>query len=185
MNRETRSLLTLPVAMLLVACGGQDAGDTLTAADKPLPEGRPSAAETPGSPGTVFEFSYEIVGTPIVGSPVSIDLQIQSAFGDEAIEVGYQIPDSTALAMDAAQPRTLTRTPLAGERSIRERVTVIPQREGRLYINVSAVRASNTGSMSSVISIPIHVGNVDTSIREHGELQTNEEGETTRVLTSD
>ena len=130
MNRKNRSLLTLPVAMLLVACGGQDAGDTLTVADKPLPEDRPSVTETPGSPGTVFEFSYEIVGTPIVGSPVSIDLEIQSAFGDEAIEVGYQIPDSTALAMDAAQPRTLTRTPLAGERSIRERVTVISATRG-------------------------------------------------------
>ena len=87
--------------------------------------------------------------------------------------------------MDAAQPRDLRRTPSSDDRTIRERVTVIPQREGRLFINVSATRTDDAGSLTSAISIPIHVGNVDTSIREQGELQTNEDGETTRVLTSD
>jgi hypothetical protein len=133
----------------------------------------------------MFRVDYRIVGTPVVGSPVSIDLDIDSALGDEPVEIAYQIPDATALLMDDAQPRTLTRTPPAGERRISERITVIPQREGRLFINVSASRTDDAGSMTSAISIPVHVGNVDTSIREQGELQTNEDGETTRVLTSD
>ena len=128
---------------------------------------------------------YEIIGTPVVGSPVSIDLAITSLFGDEPVDLAFRIPDTTALTMDAAQPRDLRRTPSSDDRTIRERVTVIPQREGRLFINVSASRTDDAGSLTSAISIPLHVGNVDTSVREQGELQTNEDGETTRVLTSD
>ena len=140
---------------------------------------------TPARPGTMFKVDYRIVGTPVVGSPVAIDLDIRSTLGDEPIEVGYKVPDSSALAIDEAQPRRLIRAPLAGESSIRERVTVIPQREGRLFINVSASRSSDDSSATTMISIPIHVGNVDTSLQEHGRLETDAEGETTRVLTAD
>jgi hypothetical protein len=33
-----------------------------------------------------------------------------------------------------------------------------------------------------MISIPIHVGDVDTSLQEHGQFETDDNGETTRVL---
>ena len=174
------SILTL-VALALAGCGGST--DEPAAAVK----GEPAtvATRTPSSPGNLFRVDYEIIGTPVVGSPVSVDLEITSLFGDEPVDLAFRIPDATALTMDAAQPRDLRRTPSSDDRTIRERVTVIPQREGRLFINVSASRTDDAGSMTSAISIPLHVGNVDTSIREQGELQTNEDGETTRVLTSD
>ena len=57
---------------------------------------------TPARPGTMFKVDYRIVGTPVVGSPVSIDLEIDSTLGDEPVEIGYQIPDPSALAMDEA-----------------------------------------------------------------------------------
>ena len=117
-------------------------------------------------PGTLFKADYRIIGTPVVGSPVSIDLEIDSSLGEATIEIGYQIPDPSALAMDEAQPRTLTRTPQAGEQRIRERVTVIPQREGRLFFNVRASRSADDGSASTMISIPLHVGDVATSPQE-------------------
>jgi hypothetical protein len=178
--------LSIPtlVVLALAACGDStDAGDS-SAAVKESPAGG-ATAQTPSSPGNLFRVDYEIIGTPVVGSPVSIDLAITSLFGDEPVDLAFRIPDATALIMDAAQPRDLRRTPSSDNRTIRERVTVIPQREGRLFINVSASRTDEAGSLTSAISIPLHVGNVDTSVREQGELQTNEEGETTRVLTSD
>ena len=185
MTRSTRSALLALATLGLAACGG---GADAPASDVSIAE-KDGAIErsmrTPGSPGTMFDMKYEVIGTPVVGSPVSIDLEINSSLGDEAVEVGYQIPDPSALHMDDAQPRLLTRAPLAGERAIRERVTVVPQREGRLFINIRATRAAGDGSNSTMISIPIHVGDVDTSLIEQGELQTNDEGETTRVLTSD
>ena len=185
MTRSTRSALLALATLGLAACGGgADApASAVSLAEKD--EAIEKVMRTPGTPGTMFDVNYRIVGTPIVGSPVSIDLEINSNLGDEAVEVGYQIPDPTSMFMDDTQPRTLTRTPLAGERAIRERVTVVPQREGRLFINIRATRAAGDGSNSTMISIPIHVGNVDTSLIEQGELETNDEGETTRVQTSD
>lgn len=171
------------VALALTACGNSTDGGEPAPAVKEKPAS--VTAQTPSSPGNLFRVDYEIIGTPVVGSPVSIDLAITSLFGDEPVDLAFRIPDATALIMDAAQPRDLRRTPSSDDRTIRERVTVIPQREGRLFINVSASRTDAAGSLTSAISIPLHVGNVDTSVREQGELQTNEDGETTRVLTSD
>ena len=178
-------LVSIPtlIALALAGCGDStDAGESAAAA-----KGEPTSvtAQTPSSPGDLFRLDYEIIGTPVVGSPVAIDLEITSMFGDEPVDLAFRIPDATALVMEAAQPRDLRRTPSSNDGTIRERVTVVPQREGRLFINVSASRGDDAGSLTSAISIPIHVGNVDTSIKEQGELQTNEDGETTRVLTSD
>ena len=61
-----------------------------------------------------------LIGTPLVGSPVWIDLDILSAFGSDPVSISYQVPDRTSLVLDASQPDTLTRTPLAGERSAEE-----------------------------------------------------------------
>ena len=186
----TKTQISLLLAMLfgLAACGGETSPTTepqSSAAVQKEPVGDNERAHTPARPGTMFRVDYRIVGTPVVGSPVSIDLDIDSALGDEPIEIAYQVPDATALLMDDAQPRTLTRTPQAGERRISERITVVPQREGRLFVNVRASRANDDGSASTMISIPIHVGNVDTSLQEHGRLETDAEGETTRVLRPD
>jgi hypothetical protein len=188
MTRQIELLFFTALVLGLTACGGDNA--TPPAAQQQAVEEEGAAAandfvRTPARPGTLFKVDYRIIGTPVVGSPVSIDLEIESTLGDEPVEIGYQIPDPSALAMDEAQPRTLTRAPLAGERRIRERVTVIPQREGRLFINVRTSRSDDDGSASTMISIPIHVGNVDTSLRERGELETDAEGEATRILPSD
>jgi len=179
-----RSLLCLALLALVALAG---CGDSTNAGAPPaVKETRANvAAETPGSPGEMFRVDYEIIGTPVVGSPVAIDLKITSAFGDEPVDLAFRVPDATALALEDAQPRDLRRTPSSVDRTINERVTVIPQREGRLFINVSATRSDDAGSLTSAISIPIHVGSIDTSLQEQGELQTNEDGETTRVLKSD
>jgi hypothetical protein len=187
MTRQTQLLILATLLVGLGACHTETApapaASPEAAAQKDaVDSGEDDFVRTPARPGTVFNVDYRIIGTPIVGSPVSIDLEIESSAGDEPVEIGYQVPDPSALAMDEAQPRTLTRRPPAGERRIRERVTVVPQREGRLYVNVRASRSGGDGSNSTMISIPIHVGDVDTSLQEHGQLETDEDGETTRVL---
>ena len=187
MAMNTRVSLLLLALLGLSACGADTSPPAETKADAEVQKEADAGdnfVRTPARPGTLFKVDYRIVGTPVVGSPVSIDLEIASTLGDEPLEIGFQIPDPSALMMDEAQPRTLTREPQAGERLIRERITVIPQREGRLFINVRASRSDDDGTASTMISIPIHVGNVDTSLQEHGRLETDDEGETTRVLTS-
>jgi hypothetical protein len=54
-----------------------------------------------------------------------------------------------------------------------------------MYFNVSAAVETEEGTTSTVISIPLHVGDVNTGLVEHGELQTDAEGQTTRVLRQD
>ena len=184
MTPRSRAPALILLASLVAGCAdkGDDSADAPVAAT-PVPAETPTP--TPGSTGNLFRFDYEIIGTPVVGSPVSIDLAITSASGNETVDLAFRIPDPTALVMDAAQPSDLRRTPSSGDPVIRERVTVIPQREGRLFINVSASRSGETGSLTSSIAIPIHVGNIDTSIREQGETRTSDDGEPTRALTSE
>ena len=181
-----RTLVPALILLASLAAGCADkAEDSAEApvAATPLPSEAP--AQTPGSAGNLYRFDYEIIGTPVVGSPVSIDLAITSASGDETVDLAFRIPDATALVMDAAQPSDLRRAPSSDDLVIRERVTVIPQREGRLFINVSASRSGETGSRTSTIAIPIHVGNIDTSISQQGESRTSDDGESTGAPTSE
>ena len=73
----------------------------------------------------------------------------------------------------------------ANEPFVSERVTIIPQREGRLFLNVSAAVDTEEGRISTVTSIPIHVGEVSTAPSPQGVLETDEEGEAVRVLSGD
>ena len=172
MTPNTRFLALLIAALVTTACTDSTDRTEQSAGETAKPTANATSTQTPSSPGNLFRVDYQVIGTPVVGSPVSIDLEITSAFGDEPVDLAFRIPDVTALEMEAAQPRDLRRTPSSGDHRIRERVTVIPQREGRLFINISASRAQDDGTLTSSISIPIHVGNVDTSIRQQGELQT-------------
>jgi len=135
--------------------------------------------------GSPFAISYELIGTPIVGSPVTLNLTVASAFGPTPVEISYNITDATALMLHEAQPKSLRAEMDLNQPFVEDRVTVIPQREGRVYLNVEARVTTAEGTISTTMAIPIHVGAVDTSLVEHGELETNEDGETTRVLTSE
>jgi hypothetical protein len=184
MTSRTRASALILLAWLAAGCAdtADDSSEMQAAAKPALAE---ASTPAPGSTGNLFRFDYEIIGTPVVGSPVSIDLAIRSASGDEPVDLAYRIPDTTALVMDAAQPSDLRRAPSSDDLIIRERVTVIPQREGRLFINVSASRRGESGSLASSIAIPIHVGNIDTPVREQGETRTGDGDETARVPTSE
>ena len=68
------------IALALAACGGAtDAGDPAPAVKD---ESANVAAQTPSAPGNLFRIDYEIIGTPVVGSPVSVDLAITSLISD-------------------------------------------------------------------------------------------------------
>ena len=165
---------------LLVACGNgsvEETAENTVAQEKQRPT---DAIESPA--GAPFAIRYDVIGTPVVGSPVTLDLQIASAMGSQPVEISYEIPDASAMMLHEAQPQSLTAEFDASEKFIGERVTVIPQREGRLYLNVSAAVTTKGGRVSSVMSVPIHVGEVDTGLAEHGEVEFTEDGEAVKVL---
>jgi hypothetical protein len=189
MTRVKIIWLAATASIVFSACGADEntasavesAGSDEQVVQKP-------ATETSGvqaKAGSPFAITYDMIGTPVVGSPVTLNLTVASAFGPTPVEISYHITDATALMLHEAQPRSMRAEMDLNQPFVEDRVTVIPQREGRVYLNVEARVTTAEGTLSTTMAIPIHVGAVDTSLVEHGELETNEDGETTRVLTSE
>jgi hypothetical protein len=136
-------------------------------------------------PGAPFTMSYRIIGTPIVGSPVAIDLRIESTLGPQPVTVSYRIADVSAMVLHEAQPAKIRLEPAANEDFVLQRVTVIPQREGRLYLNVDASIETDDGVSSTAMAVPIQVGAGGRELQEQGEVGVDENGEAVRILTPD
>ncbi len=193
MNRARRIALTTVVTCGLAACGNSDVDDTATATElapakdtaeiSVKPE--PSYDGIVAKPGAPFSVSYKVIGTPIVGSPVTVDLRVTSTLGSEPVKISYRINDASAMMFHEAQPAEVEMAPAANDDFIAQQVTVIPQREGRLYLNVGASVETENGSMSSMMAIPIQVGLGGRELEEHGEVQLDENGEAVRVLSND
>lgn len=189
MRRHHRYLFFALAALVLAACGNPSQNDSKTTADdekKTAPQA-PQKAESdfrtlPAKASAPFRVDYRIIGTPIVGSPLTVDLRVESNMGSVPVQLDYRIEDLSSMLLHEAQPKSIVASPAANESFVSERVTLIPQREGRLYFNVSASVETAEGSTSSVISIPIHVGAVSTAPVEHGQIEVDENDEPVRVL---
>jgi len=146
---------------------------------------QPQYDGTVSKPGAPFTMSYKIIGTPIVGSPVAIDLRIESTLGPQPVTLNYRITDDSAMMLHQAQPAEIRLEPAANESFLLQRVTVIPQREGRLYLNVGASIETEDGVSSTVMAVPIQVGTGAREVEEQGEVALDENGEAVRILTPD
>jgi len=193
MQRAQFIALSVVVLSGLAACSNgqveQTAAENKTALSKEPPQvsfkPEPGYDGTIAKPGAPFTVSYKVIGTPIVGSPVTLDLRVVSTLGSEPVTIRYRINDASALMFPEAQPSEVELAPAANDDFIGQRVTVVPQREGRHYLNVAASVETDNGSMSSIMAIPIQVGSGGRELVEHGEVQLDENGEPLRVLTPD
>lgn len=195
-NRMKRAKISVVSAMALLivsACGGEQDKEAVVA-DEPN-QAQATAQVSPklqkrddvydgtiSKPGAPYSISYRIVGTPVVGSPVTVDLRVASTRGPQPVNLSYRIIDSSALLMAESQPNGVRLEPVANEDTFRQQVTVVPQREGRFYLNVSAALETDAGTNSTVIAIPIQVGGGARELTQNGEEQLDENGEAVRVL---
>lgn len=146
------------------------------------PGGDAKPAGKPMGPVTV---AYRIVGEPVVGQPVAVELDVRSTLGPKPVTIRYRINDSSAMQLAESQPDAVTMAPNADGVDASagvQQVRVIPLREGRIYLNVSASVDMDDGTMSTVTAIPIQVGDAPRVLEEQGELTTDEEGNALRVL---
>lgn len=153
MNRAM--FLSLSTLVILAACGAEETSDVPAveaAGDKGAVVQRSSELQSP------VQINYRVIGTPIVGSPVALDLQFKSALGSTPYKVEYRVNDATAMQLPESQADTVSIAPAADNEVVAQQVTVIPLREGRLYLNVAAVVETDEGSMQTVTAIPIQVG---------------------------
>ena len=133
-----------------------------------------------GKPTAPIDIRYRVIGTAIAGEPVNIELEVRSTLRNAPITLDYRINDPRELAFDEAQPRRveLRAMEVAGDAtSARRQVTVIPQREGRVYLNVSATIETADGAMIRSIAIPVQVGRGRSEPEINGELQEDSDGE--------
>ena len=174
MQHSMKFLFVLAAMTLAAACGKAEVE-------------APTVAFTPdndivGKPSGPIAVSYRIIGKPVVGQPVVIELKFDSAFGSQPVAIAYRINDATAMRLADSQPAALTVAALTEDEGNSQRVTVIPMREGRLYLNVSASVDTDEGSMGTVTAIPIQVGNAPRPIQENGTAGTDENGNAIRAL---
>lgn len=191
MQRAQFTALSVVVSLALMACSNGQVDPTVAENKAALSKEPPQVSFKPepgydgtiAKPGAPFTVSYKVIGTPIVGSPVTLDLRVASTLGAEPVTIRYRINDASALMFPEAQPSEVELAPAANDDFIGQRVTVVPQREGRHYLNVAASVETDNGSMSSIMAIPIQVGSGGRELVEHGEVQLDENGEPLRVLT--
>ncbi len=178
--RSTLTLAAVAAAILgLAGCGTADDAAELTANQKAA-----ISDDLPVSPGGPVKISHAVIGTPIVGQPLTIDLSFLSTRGTEPLVVKYRANDVTALDFPTQQVQSATVMPDAESLTAAQQVTVIPQREGRIYLNVAVGVESDIGTSSTVMAIPIQVGEGPRAFEENGTLETDADGNPIRVLPS-
>jgi len=182
MNHKRPVNIAITALMLLgiVACQGNNNGGAAVAvepvanAGKPAPTLADPTSASPGKPTAPIDISYEVIGNAIVGSPVSVNVVITSDRGP--VNVRYSIIDGSAMMFQSGQvERVEIVDPSSG--SVQQ-LAVIPQREGRVYVNVSAEIPTSDGLNIRSISIPIQVGNAPEEPTVNGELVEGPDGET-------
>lgn len=178
----------------LAACSNGEVADTTgtSPASAPANVSAPAVTFTPEEKGVLtsetqspIRISYRIIGQPLVGQPTAIDLRFSSALGARPFNVAYRVNDTTALKLPVSQLATVAVSPSleGGERGFAaQQVSVVPLREGRLFLNVAAELETETGSFSSVTAVPIDVGAAPRQLEENGTVETDEQGELVRSL---
>ena len=141
------------LAASFAACGDAPSNDApqATAAS-------PAPMESAAKPQNPVAIDYRIIGAPIVGQPLAIDIEVRSLLGPRQISLRYRINDSTAMELAEAQPAELAIAPVAGDAPTVQQVRLVPLREGRQFLNVSASIDVEGGQVSSAIAIPVQVG---------------------------
>lgn len=187
MNVIPRSTVLVLAGLLFAGC--QETGDRAgTRNEVPAPgAGRPEAEvqTSAGKPGAPIRIDYTIIGTPVVGQPVGISLEVSSSLRNRPVTLNYRINDARNLRFPEAQAERVA-LPAFGETDrVTQQVTVVPQREGRLYLNVYAEVETAEGMLLKSIAIPIQVGRAPRLEETNGEPRQTPDGETVISLPAD
>ena len=183
MMRATTLIASLAAVAALAACGAgngpvsENPGAPASTSDAPA--GKDAERMPAGKPTAPIAITYEVIGTPIVGRPVSVNLQVRSTQADRPMRLQYRSNEVGGMLFPEAQPLEVEIGALNNSDAVAQQVTVIPQREGRLYLNVSASVETSQGTMFRSLAIPIQVGSApDSGPTVNGELKQTAEGET-------
>jgi hypothetical protein len=170
------------LAALLTVAACAPSSDTNDAAGKVASQpAKPSAGEpvsSPGKPSAPISIRYKILGTPVVGQPVAIEIGVASSLQQQPLRISYKVLDADSLSLPESQPASTELSAPADGGFAARQVTVVPLREGRLYLNVTAEIATDEGMVLKSMAVPIAVGRATTAPAINGELRQAADGET-------
>jgi hypothetical protein len=177
MLRLTPKILFIAAAAVFIAaCGNESSNTASIPANKAAAKFAEQGSTSPGKPSAPIAIDYEVIGKAIVGLPVSINVQVRGTREDLGpVSVSYSINDRSALRFQEGQVERYDILDLRDAR--REQLAVVPQREGRLYVNVSVEVETAGGAMIRSMAIPIQVGNAPEPTRNDGEVKEGPDGE--------
>jgi hypothetical protein len=159
-------LLALTVATavptVFAAASHDAAGHSVAKATKAQKTGFTSLPSKKGGSGV--DMAYRMEGTPTVGVPLTIRIQMTS-------RVAAQTTLRAGEGLLLSNPDQVLQSQ-AGQRS-EHAVTVVPQAEGRFYLNVFSV-ANNRGGASA---IAVQVGKGTVQLKQSGKVQVMPSGE--------
>jgi hypothetical protein len=180
MKVTSRSTIVALAGLLFAGC--QQAGDGGNAgSEAPVSRAAPEAVEaqtSAGKPSAPISIDYAIIGTPVVGQPVSINLEVSSSLRNRAVTLNYRINDARNLTFPEAQAQRVALAAFGDNDRVSQQVTVVPQREGRLYLNVYAEVDTEEGTLLKSVAIPIQVGRAPRQPEASGEPRQSPDGET-------
>jgi len=189
MNRLMTLLAFISIGVFASACSDDSVDEPTETADPPAAVSPPVVTFAPddkynvtGKPAGPVKISYRIIGTPVVGQPVTIDLKVESNVGDMPITLNYGTNDSTSMMFPESQLQSVALAFIDDERESSQQVTITPMREGRLFLNVAAQMQTESGSLQTVTAIPIQVGAAPRELQENGVVTTDENGELIRDM---
>jgi len=152
MNR-CRVPACLLAVILFTACG------EVTPASGPADGAPPTTGEALDSagPGAPLRFDYRILGNPIAGQPVAVELMLETSLVDRPITLNYRAAEVGSLEFPESQAREIEVVPVRGDGLRPVQVTVVPARDGRIYLSVTATIETDTGSVRKAMAVPIMV----------------------------
>jgi len=171
-KNHTSTVLLCLLTSVLTACGNDAEVPGSAATEKPA---TPASARSPGKPSAPITLDYEVLGKPIVGLPVAVNVRVHATADAGPVAVQYSVNDSSALIFQDGQVERLVIEDVGSDDM--QQVAVVPQREGRLYINVSAEVETPGGIMIKSMAIPIQVGSAPQQPQLNGELLEGPDGE--------
>ena len=170
----------------VAACGSDDATQVAAAPDKSNAQ-EPTKPQQPVErvshsvkPTVPFRLDYEVVGTPIVGNPVTVRLGVESIVSASSVQLSFGSRDVSALILCESQPDSVMLEGAATEGVMRQQVTIVPQREGRHYLNVTVSMMTPTGQNGTTMAIPIQVGEGARELIGQDRITTTSDGERVR-----
>lgn len=119
-------------------------------------DGMVSAVSSSGKPGAPVELKFDITARPRLGTPLEVTVAVlPRGAGITQLRVVFQSND--AVEVQSGSEMAVQERPADGV-AVSHTVTVVPRRDGVLYLGAVALVEGSGGSVARSFAIPIIVG---------------------------